>query len=266
VDTFAAIILALVQGLTEFLPISSSAHLILVPRFFGWADQGLAFDVAVHFGTLLAVAWYFRGELAAVAGGWGRSILRRPCNRRDARLGWNLLIGSAPLIFSGLIFADTIAGEMRSPMLIAATTALFGILLWLADLRSHPVRDEHDIGLWIALLIGIAQAVALIPGTSRSGITITAGLAFGLSRPAAARFSFLLAIPAIAGAVIYELWAVLGGEIDVDWAGIGVGFVVATLSAYFCIRFFLRAIQRTGMLPFMVYRLLLAALIIVAFI
>jgi len=261
VDYVTAIVLALIQGLTEFLPISSSAHLILMPRLLGWEDQGLAFDVAVHLGTLIAVVWYFHAELWAVIKGWLLAVAGQPHVQRDARLGWDLLLGTLPLLVAGYLFQDLVADQLRSPWVIAVSTAIFGVLLWLTDLRRHPVRDEHDVGIRSALLIGCAQALALIPGTSRSGITITAALALGLSRESAARFSFLLSVPAITGASVLELFDLLAMTEPVNWRFIVVGIAVSAVSAYLCIKFFLAFIQRIGMLPFMVYRLLLAAVI-----
>lgn len=257
-DFIEAIVLALVQGLTEFLPISSSAHLILVPQILGWPDQGLAFDVAVHLGTLLAVLWFFHEEVWDVARAWCAALVGREHDPVDARLGWAILIATIPAVLAGAFFENDIETRLRSPLVIATTTALFGVLLWLADLHKKEVSDEHQVGLGVAFLIGLAQALALIPGTSRSGITITAGLALGLSRRAAARFSFLLAMPAIAGAALLETVELAGSPEPVDWGPIGVGLVVAAISAYFCIKAFLGAIDRIGMLPFMIYRLLLA--------
>lgn len=264
-DYFAAIVLALVQGLTEFLPISSSAHLILVPRFLAWEDQGLAFDVAVHLGTLLAVLWYFRDEVNAILRAWFLSVARRPHDHWEARLGWLLLLATLPLVVVGFLAEDFVEGRLRSPTIIAAATAVFGVMLWLADLRRHDGEDPWRISLSTAMLVGLAQILALVPGTSRSGITITAGLALGLSRQTAARFSFLLAIPAIGGASVLELAELLESPTPVPWDAIAVGLTVAAVSAYLCISWFLAAVQRVGMLPFMIYRLLLAGAIILAF-
>jgi undecaprenyl-diphosphatase len=257
-----ATMLALVQGLTEFLPISSSAHLILVPQLLGWADQGLAFDVAVHLGTLAAVLWFFHDEVRAIVVAWCRSLVGREHDAADARLGWAILIATIPVVLAGFLFEDVIETRLRSPLVIASTTAIFGVLLWVADLHKKEIADEHRISLGIALLIGLAQAIALIPGTSRSGITITAGLALGLSRQAAARFSFLLAMPAIAGAALVETVELTRSPDPVDWLPIGVGLVVAAASAYACIKVFLGVIDRIGMLPFMLYRLALAAFLV----
>jgi undecaprenyl-diphosphatase len=260
-ELFTAIILALVQGLTEFLPISSSAHLILVPQLLGWPDQGLAFDVAVHLGTLLAVVWYFRHEVVAIVRAWTGSLMGKPSSQSDAHLGWMIIVATIPVLMAGLLFSDFVANELRSPVVIATATAVFGVALWLADLRSKNVADEHKIGLVVALLVGFSQVLALIPGTSRSGITITVGLALGLSREVAARFSFLIAIPTIAGAAILETLDLLDSPTPVPWLALGVGLVVAAISAYVCIRLFLSVIERIGMLPFMLYRLALAAVL-----
>jgi len=256
-----AIVLALVQGLTEFLPISSSAHLILMPRLLGWTDQGLAFDVAVHFGTLLAVLWYFRAEVWDILRACAAAVVGRAHDRNDARLGWEIIVATLPIVLAGFVFEDFIETELRSPLVIATTTALFGVLLWVADLHKKEVSDERRVGFGIALLIGLAQVLALIPGTSRSGITITAALALGLSRGAAARFSFLLSMPAIAGAATLETAELLDSPLPVDWAVMLVGLATAAVSAYVCIRAFLGAIDRIGMLPFTIYRLLLAGLL-----
>jgi len=260
-ELFAAIVLALVQGLTEFLPISSSAHLILVPQLLGWPDQGLAFDVAVHLGTLLAVLGYFHREVTAIAYSWAGALFGRPGNRIDAHLGWMIIVATIPVVVAGLLFEDFVSTQLRSPLVIATTTAVFGVALWIADLRRKNVVDEHNIGLVIALLIGFAQVLALIPGTSRSGITMTVGLAVGLSRETAARFSFLIAMPTIAGAALLETKELLESPVPVPWLALVVGLVVAAVSAYACIRLFLGVIERIGMLPFMLYRLGLAAVL-----
>jgi undecaprenyl-diphosphatase len=266
VDYWAAILLALVQGLTEFLPISSSAHLILVPKLFGWTDQGLAFDVAVHFGTLLAVIWVFRHDIEAILIAWLKALFGREHSRADAHLGSSILIATIPVVIAGFLFENFVETQLRTPLVICVTTAGFGVLLWLADLNRKSVHDEHQITFFKAFLIGVAQMVALLPGTSRSGITITAGLGLGLSRETAARFSFLLSIPAIAGASTLEMAALLGAPVPVDWSALAMGLCVALASAYACIKLFLRTIERIGMLPFMLYRLALAAILFVIYI
>ena len=190
-EILQAVVLALIQGLTEFLPISSAAHLILAPRLLGWADQGLAFDVAVHVGSLVAVMTYFRAELRTMASHWWGSLGGGP-RTADARLAWAVLWGTVPAVVAGLLLKTKIAGELRSPTVIALATIGFGLVLWLADARGARVRDEFSLRAHDILLIGCAQALALIPGTSRSGITMSAALLLGLSRAGAARFSFLL--------------------------------------------------------------------------
>lgn len=261
---FEALVLAIVQGLTEFLPISSSAHLILVPRFLGWTDQGLAFDVAVHLGSLLAVCLYFRAEILAVVRAWLGSLLTRGAPNAEARFGWFIIVATIPVGLVGLALHDAIDAYLRSPLVIAASTAVFGVLLWLAD-RNRGSLNEHQLTLTMALLIGCAQAVALIPGTSRSGITITAGLWLGLSRDAAARFSFLLAIPVIALAALLETRNLLAAAEPVAWDVIVLGALASAVAAYLCIRWFLQLIARISMRPFMLYRLALAGLIVAVF-
>ena len=263
-DTIQSIVLAIVQGLTEFLPISSSGHLILVPRFLGWPDQGLAFDVAVHVGTLAAVVAYFRRDLVEIAYAWLASLKGRPS--ADARLGWAVLLGTLPVGLAGLLFGDVIESALRSPMIIAGTTAGFGALLWLADVKGKRVRDEHTITWRDIIIIGGAQALALIPGTSRSGITMTAALALGLTREGAARFSFLLSIPVIVLAGLVQTRKLVTSDVAVDWASLSIGTVVSAVSAYLCIRWFLAFLERVGMAPFAIYRFVLAVVIVLAYV
>lgn len=258
-----AIVLALVQGLTEFLPISSSAHLILVPRVLGWPDQGLAFDVVVHLGTLMAVCAYFRADLWKVAAAWGARAAGRPADAVQARLGWFVVAATVPVGLVGLAVKDWVETVARDPGLIGATSIVFGLALWAADRWGRRRREVSGIGWGDALAVGLAQAVALVPGVSRSGITITAGLALGLNRAAAARFSFLLAVPVIAlsGAVeVLDLWR--AGTGGVGFGPIALGFAVSAVSAYLCIRYFLAFLQRHGMGPFVAYRVALGVVIL----
>ena len=263
-DNIQALVLALVQGITEFLPISSSAHLILVPHLLGWEDQGLAFDVAVHVGTLSAVVFYFRTELARMTIDWLRSCAGRGMSD-DARLAWLVVLATIPVVVAGLLLHALIENQLRSPLVIAATTIGFGLLLWFADRLGRHARTTTSLSVMDAILIGIAQAVALIPGTSRSGITMTAALALGLTRTDAARFSFLLSIPAILMAGAYETWKLLSDTGPVDWGALLLGMLMAAVSAWLCIHFFLRLIERIGMWPFVVYRLLLGAVLLAVF-
>jgi len=264
VDFLQVVVLAIVQGITEFLPISSSGHLILVPQLFGWDDQGLAFDAAIHIGTLAAIVVYFRVQLGHMASAWLRSVTHRELTA-DARLGWAVLWGTIPVGLCGLAFSDFIEKNFRSPLLVATTLSLYGIALWVADRLGRRVRDEYTVNWRDVLLIGVAQALALVPGTSRSGITMTAGLSLGLTREAAARFSFLLAVPGTALAAMLECWKMYHAAVAVDWQAVILGIVLAAASGFLCIHFLLRFIQRIGMLPFTLYRLLLAGFILYVF-
>ena len=259
-----SIILALLQGLTEFLPISSSAHLILAPLINGWQDQGLAFDVAVHVGSLAAVVWYFRHELRQMAHDWGCSVVQRQ-TVGESKLAWAVLLGTIPVGLAGLLFHDFISGELRSPLVIAATTIGFGLLLGWADWRGKQVRNEHTLSWADIAFVGVAQAIALIPGTSRSGITMTAGLMLGLERAAAARFSFLLSIPVIVLSGGLETLNLVQAETPVDWLMLAMATIIAALAAYTCIHLFLKFISRMGMWPFVVYRLVLGAVLLMVF-
>jgi len=263
-DLLQAAILAFVQGLSEFLPISSSGHLILVPHFLGWRDQGLAYDVAVHVGTLIAVAAYFRGPLAVMIReglGWRPSQPASP----DARLAWCIVLATVPVGLVGLSFAGLIEEHLRNPLFVAGTLSFFGVLMWVADRLGRQARDEYAIGWREAAIIGCAQALSLMPGTSRSGITITAGLALGMTRSAAARFSFLLAVPGIVMAGVYELAQLLSSGEAVDWPALSLGVLVSAVTGYACIHVLLKFIERVGLLPFTLYRLLIAGLIVLHF-
>ena len=225
-DPIQAIVLAIVQGLSEFLPISSSGHLILVPHFFGWPDQGLAFDVAIHMGTLLAVVSYFRVQLLAMLRAWFVSLAGRELTP-DGRLAWCVVLGSIPVAVVGWLFGDVIERLLRNPLFVAATLSGFGLLMWLADRLGRRQRDEYSVGWRDALLIGCAQALALMPGTSRSGVTMTMARTLGLTREGAARFSFLLAVPGTAMAGGYELLKLLEQPAgSVNWSMMSLGAVV----------------------------------------
>lgn len=254
-------LLALVQGLTEFLPISSSAHLILPSQILGWSDQGLAFDVAVHVGTLAAVVWYFRRDLWQIAEGCLTAGAQRRANEAS-RLALALVVGSVPAVVVGFCCGDWIELHLRSGYVIAAATIVFGIFLGFADRRRCGQRDLAQLTLMTALLIGVAQAFALIPGTSRSGITMTAALLLGLSRTASARFSFLLSIPIITGAGLLQTLKVLENPGNLSWSVFGWGALLSGVSAYICIKLFLAWIETIGMWPFVVYRIALGLLLL----
>ncbi len=261
-DNLQILVLALVQGLTEFLPISSSAHLILAPYLFGFSDQGLAFDVAVHVGTLAAVVGYFRKEAAAILREFFPSLLPGRAMTDNARLGWMIILATLPVGIFGLLLKELIETQLRSPLLIAATTIGFGALLWVFDAKGKRTRDEYSLGWTDALVIGLFQAMALIPGTSRSGGTITAGLMLGLTRRAASRFSFLMSIPTIflSGALV--TLDLVRGSTPVEWNALLLGAALSFITAYLCIHYFLRFIESMGMLPFVLYRFALGALIL----
>lgn len=258
-------VLALVQGLTEFLPISSAAHLILVPVLTAWEDQGLAFDVATHVGTLAAIVAYFRREVLDVSRAWFRQVSGGGTSP-ESMLAWAVILGTLPAALAGLMFAGVIENHLRSPLLIAFTTIAFGLLLWYADTRRRGTRDEFSIGWRDIVIVGCAQALALIPGTSRSGVTMTAALLLGFSRRAAARYSFLLAIPIIALAGAYETLKLLQAPPEsVNWGQLFVGATIAGVAAWLCVHWFLKLIERVGMLPFIVYRLVLGAFLLWVF-
>ena len=258
-DILQIIVLALVQGITEFLPVSSSAHLILVPLLTHWEDQGLAFDVAVHVGTLTAVVLYFRHEIKKMFFAWFDSW--RGEHSEDSKLAWAVVVGTVPVGLVGFIFKDVISENLRTPLVIASTTIIFALLLWYADWSAKRERDEYAMSWKDIIVIGCAQAIALIPGTSRSGITITAGLLLGLTAQASARFSFLLSIPVILLAGGYEILAYQEVASLDDMGDLILGALVSAISAYFSIHFFLKLLERLGMTPFVVYRLLLGVLL-----
>ena len=263
-DLIQIIVLAIVQGLTEFLPVSSSAHLILAPRLFGWQDQGLVFDVAVHAGSLLAVVYYFRRQLVSMTREWLASLINRRLTP-DARLAWAVLFGTIPVGVVGVLGESFIENTLRSPLVIAWATIGFGALLWWADSRGAREREEHGMTWRDVVIIGAAQALALIPGTSRSGITITAGLACGLTREAAARFSFLLSIPVILAATGQQSLSLARSGGAVPWPELAVAMVLSAISAYLCIHWFLKLLSRIGMTPFVIYRLILGVVLIIVF-
>jgi undecaprenyl-diphosphatase len=256
VSDLHAVILALLQGLTEFLPVSSSAHLILPSQLLGWPDQGIAFDVAVHLGTLAAVLLYFRRDIAQMALSWGRSMHSGKCDEHG-RLAWFIVLATLPAASAGWLLNGFISSHLRASVVIAITTISFGLLMAMADRVGRKTQPLATLTLKQALLIGCAQAVALIPGTSRSGITMTMGLLLGLTPQAAARFSFLLSIPVIMMAAGYEGLHLLSSQDVVAWREIGIGIAVSFVSALLVIHWFLKVLTHIGLWPFVLYRLLL---------
>lgn len=260
-DLIQVVVLAIIQGLSEFLPISSSAHLILPSELLGWSDQGLAFDVAVHVGSLTAVVVYFRHDLVRLVGAFFASTLKQQ-HSAESRLCWYLVLGTVPVGLCGLLFDKLIEQHLRSVAVIAATTIFFGILLGIADQRAKESHGLDKLTWRSTLWVGLAQALALIPGTSRSGITMTAALALGFDRVTAARFSFLLSIPVIVLSGSYKTLQ-LAQSSHTDWSMIILGTFLSGVMAYICIAVFLRWIERIGMMPFVWYRLLLGGALIV---
>jgi len=254
------LILALVQGGTEFLPISSSAHLILVSELMGWADQGLVFDVAVHLATLFAVLVYFRNDLVQLLKDWLKSLAGQGLTE-SGKLAWLLLYASLPAAIAGFLAEGLIVGTLRSSVVIATATLVFAGVLWFADKTGECKLSLKELGHGRALWIGFAQCLALIPGTSRSGITISMALLCGLDRHAASKFSFLLSIPIIAGSGLLQGIALSGDSSlrEFDLVMLLMAFSVALLTALLCIHAFLTLIDRVGFLPFIIYRLILGA-------
>ena len=262
-ETLQTVVLALVQGVTEFLPISSSAHLILVPRVFGWQDQGLAFDVAVHVGSLTAVLSYFFRDLRAMIGAWCANVATG-ASTPDSRLAWAVIVATLPIVVIGLL-VNSYTDYLRDPIVIAAATGFFALVLWWADGYARTDYDEYGLSWRQVWIIGFAQVLALIPGTSRSGITITAGLALGLSRRAAARFSFLLAIPTILAAGSLQTYELITDQAPTPWGTVLLGVVLSGVAAYTCIHWFLKLVERVGMLPFVIYRIALAVVLLLLY-
>jgi undecaprenyl-diphosphatase len=265
-----AIVLGLVQGLTEFLPVSSSGHLIVVPALLGWHDpfiDSLAFSVMLHVATLLALLLYFQADWrrlipAGLAAIRDRSLRGDP----DRRLAWLLVVATIPAVIAGVLLNDAVETVFREPRLVAITLVVGAVLLWLADRLGSHAKGMDGVTFPVAFGIGVAQAAALVPGISRSGISISAGLLAGLDRPAAARFAFLMATPITAGAGIWELKKVLTGEagVDLPLVPLFAGMVTALIAGIAAIAVMLRFLRSHGVGVFVVYRLVLAALVVLA--
>ncbi|MEV6105250.1 undecaprenyl-diphosphate phosphatase [Streptomyces sp. NPDC051940] len=270
---FESVILGLVQGLTEFLPISSSAHLRLTAAFAGWEDPGAAFTAISQIGTETAVLLYFRKDIVRIVSAWARSLTDKAMRSdHDARMGWLIIVGSIPIGVLGLVFQDSIEGPFRDLRLTATTLIVMGLLLGFADRRAsrdatggrHRAPTQRkaltDLNTRDGLLFGGAQALALIPGVSRSGATITGGLFLGYNREAAARYSFLLAIPAVLASGLFELKKV-ADQPHIEWGPIVLGTVIAFFVGYAVIAWLMRFITTRSFMPFVVYRVLLGLLI-----
>jgi undecaprenyl-diphosphatase len=266
-----ALVIGIVQGLTEFLPTSSSGHLIIVPWLLGWTDlliRSLTFSVMLHLGTLVALLAYFRRDWARlVPAGLGALRERSFGVDPDRRLAWLIAATLLPAVVLGVLLGEFLDTQVRRPLLVAAMLVVGAVILWLADRLGRKTDGVEELSFRGAFAIGCAQALALVPGISRSGISIGAGPGLGLRREAAARFSFLMATPVVAGAGIFELRGLLSGELsgDVNALAVAVGFIAAALSGLVAIHVLLRFVRSHAMSIFVAYRLLLAALVLVAF-
>lgn len=260
-DFFKAVVLGLIQGLTEFLPISSSAHLRIFPEWFGWGDPGAAFTAVIQIGTELAVLIYFRHDIWRIGSTWVRSLYQPEFRGHlDARMGWYVITGSLPIVILGVLFKDVIERDLRNLWIIATALIVLGLILGVADRTSSGRRGLKQVGLRDGILLGLAQAMALIPGVSRSGATISMGLFVGMSREAATRFAFLLAIPAVVGAGLFELKAIPHGDNAFGWGPTIVATVVSFVVGYAAIAWLLRYVSTRSYLPFVIYRVALGLL------
>jgi undecaprenyl-diphosphatase len=262
---YQAVVLAIVQALTEFLPISSTAHLVLIPWLFGWKDGGLTFDVALHAGTLVAVLiYFFRDWIQIIGQGLGLNIGSDPDLKQNRNLLWLLAAGSIPIGIVGYLFDKQADTTWRQPYVIGVMLIVVGIVMWIAERGRIGSKSMSTIQMSDGILVGLAQAVSVIPGTSRSGATISAGLFRGMNRETAARFSFLLSTPAIAAAVAKKFWDVhKEGGIPADMkTPIVVGIIVSGLLGAIVIAFFLRYLRRSSLMPFVYYRIIFGIIVI----
>jgi undecaprenyl-diphosphatase len=258
-EVWQAVVLGIVQGLTEFLPISSSGHLVLAPRVFGWEEGGLTFDVGLHLGTTLAVLVYFWRDWLALVEAGRAIVLRRPAgkNRLYRRMLPLIILGSIPAAVVGLALNDFIEEHLRSTALITAMIGIFALVMLAAERLGPKLRGLDRLRITDASAVGAAQAISLIPGVSRSGVTISAGLFTGLTRAAAARFSFLLGTPAILGAALLQGIDLARGEEDLDLAIMLAGFVASACVGFATIHFLMRFLATNGLEPFVIYRIVL---------
>lgn len=260
---FEAIVLGIVQGLTEFLPISSSAHLLIVSQLFGWSDPGAAFTAVTQIGTEMAVVIYFRVEIWRIITAWARSLRSAEARHDpDARLGWLVLLGTLPIAVLGLLFRDQIETVARNLWLTATMLIVFGIILGLADALGARRKDEHELTVRDGVIYGFAQALALIPGVSRSGASISAGLALGYTREAATRYAFLLAVPAVLASGLFEARKI-GDEGAVAWGPTLLATAIAFVVGFSVIAWLMRWLTTRTYLPFVLYRLALGGILLI---
>lgn len=259
---FEAVVLGIVQGLTEFLPISSSAHVLIVSQLFGWGDPGAAFTAVTQIGTEMAVVIYFRVEIWRILRAWTRSLTNPEARHDpDARLGWLVILGTLPIAVLGLVFRDQIETVARNLWLTATMLIVFGIILGLADALGARTKDEHELTVRDGVIYGFAQALALIPGVSRSGASISAGLALGYTREAATRYAFLLAVPAVMASGLFEARKI-GEEGSVAWGPTIIATVIAFAVGFTVISWLMRWLTTRTYLPFVLYRVALGGLIL----
>lgn len=263
-DFLQAIVLGVIQGLTEFLPISSSAHLAIFPKFFGWDDPGAAYTAVVQIGTELAVVLYFWRDIWTIGSGWVRGLFSADARQApEWRMGWFVIVGSLPIVLLGLALQDLIDREFRNLWVIGTTLIVLGIVLGIAERVGRKTRPMESMTMRHAILLGLAQAGALVPGVSRSGATISMGLFLGYQREAATRYAFLLAIPAVLGAGIYKLKDIPGGE---NAYGVGptiVGTIVSFIVGIAVIHWLLKYVSTRSYAPFVIYRIALGALVLI---
>jgi undecaprenyl-diphosphatase len=263
-DFFEAVVLGTIQGLTEFLPISSSAHLRIFPEMFGWGDPGAAFTAVIQIGTELAVLIYFREDIWRIGSTWLKSLVRPEYRGHlDARMGWFIIIGSLPIVLLGVALKDVIEQDFRSLWIIGTTLIVLGVILGIADRVSRSNKQIKQITLRDAVLMGVAQACALVPGVSRSGATISMGRFLGYEREAATRYAFLLAIPAVVGAGLFELKEIPHGDNTYGWGPTIVATVISFVVGYAAIAWLLRYVSTKSYTPFVLYRVALGALVLV---
>jgi undecaprenyl-diphosphatase len=257
---FEAVVLGVVQGLTEFLPISSSAHLRIVGEAFGWEDPGAAFTAITQIGTEIAVLLYFRRDIGRIIAAWVASLAGKRKGDPDARMGWLIIVGSVPIVVLGLLFQDRIETTLRDLRIVAIALVAFSLILFWADRVGAKRRELDQLTVGHGIAFGLAQAMALIPGVSRSGGTITMGLFLGYTRAAAARYSFLLAVPAVLGSGFFQAYEALTGDVageTVAWGPTIVATVIAFAVGLSVIAWLLRYLNRGSFTPFVVYRVVL---------
>lgn len=261
-DLLQTFILAVVQGITEFLPISSSAHTILTSMFLGWQDQGVTFDLALNVGTLFAVVIYFRKDVITLISDTLASIIKRQ-HVGQSKLGWYIALATIPAGLFGLFLMDIVDSHLRNPFVILFTTVFYAILLWLSDRYGKKIKPMSQMNLKNAMIIGATQALALIPGTSRSGVTITTALFLGYDFQTASRFSFLMAIPVIFLATAVKITDDALTLDNLPWMSFVIGCIISFITAMLAIHYFLKWLNRFGMMPYVIYRLLLGLVLTV---